>query len=372
MKDEETKKHIVIDNGTSYIKAGFCGEEFPKSVFPTLTGYPKYVHINSRKKFFIGSDAESKRALLNLKSPIEHGEIKDWDEMEKIWGYVFTHELRVDETERNIFITDSPKNPKNHKKKIAQIMFELFCVSGFYVSNPGPLALFSRGVYTGISVDLGGGLCQIVPVLEGNAISKGIICLNYGGKDITEYMSKILNDPEERFKADTEKGIINEIKEKSCYVASNFEEELKNVKPFDYELPDSSHIIVKDQRIRCPEVLFKPWMLNKNGKGIVKECYDSINKCDTNLRKKLYRDILLSGGNSMFKGLPKRFTEEIKKLAPDLILKDEINVESPPERKLNVWIGGAILCSISDFESQWVTRNEYEEIGPDILDKNLL
>ena len=91
-------------------------------------------------------------------------------------------------------------------------------------------------------------------------------------------MMKLLTEIGARFSTTAEKEIVKAITEKACYVALDFEKELKSVEPFDYELPDSQHIAVKDQRIRCPEALFKPAIVGKEGSCIGQTCYDSIQK----------------------------------------------------------------------------------------------
>lgn len=132
------------------------------------------------------------------------------------------------------------------------------------------------------------------------------------------------------------------------------------MKDFDYELPDGTQVNIKDQRIICPEALFKPSIIGRDGNGIGQSCYYSIEKCDIDIKKELYNCVCLSGGNSMFKGFPERLKKEMKVLAPES-MKEEIKIFSPPERKFSVWIGGSILSSISTFESMWITKSEYEE-----------
>ena len=97
------------------------------------------------------------------------------------------------------------------------------------------------------------------------------------------------------------------IKEKACYVALDFEKELINVKSFEYELPDCHHVVIKDQRIRCPEALFKPSMLGKEGNGFGEICNESIQKCSKDIRKDLYNNIVLSGVTTLFNGFTERF-----------------------------------------------------------------
>ena len=366
---EEGKPHIIIDNGTGYCKAGLSGEEGPRAVFPACVGYPKYqsgMVGGDKKEFFVGADAEAKRGVLKLNYPIEHGVVNNWDDMEKIWGHVFTNELRVAPEEHNVMLTEAPMNPKENREKMAQIMFETFNVPGLYIAIQAVLSLYSAGKFTGIVADSGDGVTHFVPIFDGYSLPHAVIRLDLAGRDLTEFMMKLLTETGQRFSTTAEKEIVKAIKEKSCYVALDFEEELKSVEPFDYELPDGTHVIVKDQRIRCPEALFKPSMVGKEGNGIGQTCYDSIQKCDIDVRKDLYNCVVLSGGTSMYNGLPERLTKEIKALAPES-MKEEVKVIASPERKFAVWIGGSILSSISTFESMWITKTEYEESGATIV-----
>ena len=365
----EGKPHVIIDNGTGYCKAGLSGEEGPRAVFPACVGYPKYASGmvgGDKQEFFVGADAEAKRGVLKLNYPIEHGVVNNWDDMEKIWGHVFTNELRVDPVEHNVMLTEAPMNPKENREKMAQIMFETFNVPGLYIAIQAVLSLYSAGKFTGIVADSGDGVTHFVPIFDGYSLPHAVIRLDLAGRDLTEYMMKLLTETGQRFSTTAEKEIVKAIKEKSCYVALDFEEELKSVEPYDYELPDGTHVIVKDQRIRCPEALFKPSMVGKEGNGIGQTCYDSIQKCDIDVRKDLYNCVVLSGGTSMYNGLPERLTKEIKALAPES-MKEEVKVIASPERKFAVWIGGSILSSISTFESKWITKTEYEESGATIV-----
>ena len=367
-EEDEGKPHVVIDFGTCYTKAGLSEEEGPRTVFPSMVGYPKFTVGIGEKKDFIGKDAEAKRGVLKLNYPIEHGVVNNWDDAEKIMGYTFTNELIVAPEEHNIMITESPNNCEENMEKISQMMFETFNVRGLYIANSAILSLLSAGKFTGIVIESGGDLTHFVPIYDSTVISHAYIYENYAGKDLTLFLMKHLNDVDHEFVKPDEKEIVESIKEKVCYVALDFEEKLKCIEPFDYELPDGAHVIIKDQRIRCPEVLFKPDMINKDGVGIAKACYNSIQKCDLDKRKDLYNNIVLSGGNSMFNGLKERLIKEIKYLAPES-MKEEVSVIASPERKIAAWIGGSILSSSPYFENSWITKTEYEEEGANIVHK---
>ena len=360
----EIKQHIVIDNGTGFCKAGFSGEKIPKIIIPSLVGYPKYASGRvgvDKKQFFVGSEAEAIKGVLNINNPIEHGVVNNWDDIEKIWKFIFSNGLKVDPVEYNIMLTETPMNPKENREKMTQIMFESFNAKGLYIASEPVLSLYSLGKYSGISADFGTHISYFVPIFFGCPIPLAVYRLNFAGKDLTEYMMRLLDENGQRFSTTAEKEIINNIKEKSCYVALDYEEELKNIREFNYELPDGNKIALKEERIKCPEILFKPNIIGKEVDGIGKTCYDSVQKCNPDIRKDLYNNIVLSGGTSMFRGLQERFSKEIKNFITDS-MKEEVNVNASDERKFAVWTGGSIL-SKSFSDSIWITKEEYEEYG---------
>eukprot|EP00180_Rhodochaete_pulchella_P002525 Plantae.Rhodophyta-Rhodochaete_pulchella.ctg3872.p4 GENE.Plantae.Rhodophyta-Rhodochaete_pulchella.ctg3872~~Plantae.Rhodophyta-Rhodochaete_pulchella.ctg3872.p4 ORF type:complete len:106 (+),score=24.76 Plantae.Rhodophyta-Rhodochaete_pulchella.ctg3872:365-682(+) len=98
--------------------------------------------------------------------------------------------------------------------------------------------------------------------------------------------------------------------------------------------------------------------------GMHLTAYNSIMKCDIDIRKDLYNNCVMSGGTTMFAGIAQRVQKEIETLAPSSM---KIKVIAPPERQYSVWIGGSILASLSTFQQMWVSKNEYDEMGPSIV-----
>ena len=366
--------HVIIDNGTGFIKAGFSGEEGPRSVFPSLIGRPKSQGImigSEQKEYFIGQQAEEKRGVLILSYPIEHGIVQDWDDMEKIWEHTFTNELRVNPDERNCMLTEAPMNPKFNREKMTSIMFDTFNVPSLYIAIQAILSLYSAGKFTGIVCDSGDGVTHFVPIFDGYALPHSIGRINLAGRDLTDYLVKILSERGYNMTTSAEREIVKEVKEKLCYVAIDFDDELQASKTgaskeANYELPDGNVITLGSERFRCPEVLFRPSLLGKEFGGIHEQTYQSIMKSDIDVRRELYQNVILSGGTTLYSGLPERLSREIQKLAPQAI-KSIVKVIAVPERKYCVWIGGSILSSISTFDTMWITKEEYLDAGPAIV-----
>lgn len=131
-----------------------------------------------------------------------------------------------------------------------------------------------------------------------------------------------------------------------------------------YELPDGNIISVHTERFRCPEVLFQPSLVGKEAMGIHDTTFQSIMKCDVDIRRDLFSNVVLSGGSTMMPGIGERMTKELSALAPSTV---RIKVITPPERKYSVWIGGSILSSLSTFQQMWISKAEYDEQGPTIV-----
>ncbi|POM81672.1 Actin-like protein [Phytophthora palmivora] len=215
-------------------------------------------------------------------------------------------------------------NTSTNRERMTQIMFETFNVPAMYENIQAVLSLNASGY----------------------ALPHAIVRLDLAGRDLTDYMMKILTERGHSFTTTAQREIVRDIKEKLTYVAMEFDVEMEkaaqsSVLDKTYELPDGNVIVIGNERFRTPEVLFKPSMIGRECSG-VHEC--------------AFQTIRVGIGDRMMK--------EMTKLAPAAM---KVKIITPPERKYSVWIGGSILASLATFQHMWITKTEYDESGPSIV-----
>jgi actin-related protein len=290
--------------------------------------------------------------------------------MEKIWHHTFFVELRVQPDEHPVLLTEAPLNPKVNREKMTQIMFETFNVPGLYVAIQAVLSLYSAGRTTGIVCDSGDGITHTVPIYEGFSIPHAVSRIELAGRDLTNFLAKLLLERGYSFTSSAELDIVRDIKEKLCFVALDFDAAMKqsaDSSTFEknYELPDGKIITIGNQRFRCPEFLFQPLEMGGRELDSIQDLtYTSIQQSDVDVRRDLYQNIILSGGTTMYEGIGERLLKEIENKAPKAVT---VKVIASPDRKYAVWRGGSTLTSLSTFASMWITKQDYDEHGASIV-----
>ena len=353
---------VVIDSGSGTCKVGFSGEDTPRAVFPCVTGRSLDSCHTSWKRRIVGKEAQQKRDVLNLEYPIERGICTRWDAIEDIWHHAFYNELRVAPEECPVLLTEPVLNPGANSEKMRQIMFETFSTPLFCMRVQPELSLYSSGRVSGIVFESGDGISQSVPIIDGLALPYAILRVNLAGRDLTNLLEKMLAERG----VFIERDVVCDIKEKLCYVAADFGRKTQSFGlEKNYVLPDGKVVTVGNEQFRCPEALFQPSLLGVESVGIHQTTYETIMKCDEDLRKELYANVLMTGGSTMFPGVIHRMEEEIATLAPPTM---KVQIVSHPQAKCSAWVGGSMLASLPILQdSFWITKEQYDESGPCIV-----
>jgi len=383
----DTPQAIILDNGSGTIKAGFAGDGEPRLVLPTALGVLKEgKHCQARPQghgggvgFVLGTEVEADdlmaAGLHTLSRPIEHGAVKDWEDVEHLWRHAFT-QLGAADGGFPVLVTEPPLSATTHREQMVTLLFEEFNVASVHIALSGAMSLYATGSRTGLVVEVGDGVGQVVPIFEGFVLPHAVQRLDLGGRDLTEYFVRLLY--KERgcaFQSGASRWAAKSMKEQLCYVTQHYKSDWATAHDHPdlertFALPDGSALILAgSERFRCPEALFQPSLLGMEASGIHDLAFQAITKCDMDVQKGLASNIVLSGGTMMFQGMRERMLKELTSLAPPSLL---MKVTMPPSPRDAAFVGGSILASVEDVQRCWLTKKEYDEHGVSIIHSRCL
>ncbi|ODV91485.1 hypothetical protein CANCADRAFT_71682 [Tortispora caseinolytica NRRL Y-17796] len=379
---------IVLDQGTGFVKIGRGGSNFPDHVFPSIVGRPilraeERIGDTPIKDIMVGDEANEVRTMLDVSYPMENGIIRNWEDMGHLWNYAFYDKMKIDPRGQKVVLTEPPMNPLSNREKMCEVMFEQYGFHGVYVAIQAVLALYAQGLSSGVVVDSGDGVTHIVPVYESVVLNHLTKRLDVAGRDVTRHLISLLLRRGYAFNRTADFETIRQVKEALCYISYDLKldkhlAEETTVLVESYELPDGRVIRVGQERFEAPECLFQPDLVDVEQPGIAEMLFNTIQSADVDVRSSLYKAIVLSGGSSMYPGLPSRLEKELKQLWLSRVLhgdkerlsKFKVRIEDPPRRRHMVFLGGAVLANImKDNDNLWVTADEWAEQGPRVLSK---
>jgi centractin len=364
-----SKTPIIIDIGTSSIKAGLSGQEKPSLIFPNYFGEMKYSKSvgswkDDDKKHIIGNDCNKYFGVVKLKYPLSHGIFNNSEDISSIFEYIYSNlDMSITEIkEHPVLIAEPLLNPQENRRNIAKVLFDTYKIEQIFFASQPILSLFSTSSTSGAVLESGDGVTQSCIIYEGYTIPGSYKRINLGGKEVTEYLQYLLNKKGHELRNSDGFQITKKIKEELCEIYSPENE--NKLEPKNYTLPDDSILEIGDERRLAPEILFNPLIREYEYPGIQEILAESINKTNVDLKLQLYGSILLSGGNTNIKGMKERIYKEIKKLAPK---KAKIRLHTPSNPENCCWIGGNIISSLEISKEMWISVKEYMEKGENIL-----
>lgn len=428
--DATGRPAVVIDNGTGYTKMGYAGNVEPCFIVPTavalsrsmaaggaaaLAGWsPMQFHsagVMADLDFFIGNEALSvaRTGAYLLSNPIRHGQVDNWDAMERFWQQCVFNYLRCDPEDHFFLLTESPLTPPEHREYTAEIMFETFNVAGLYIAVQAVLALTAgftatpHAPLTGVVVDAGDGVTHVVPVVDGYVIGSAIRSIPIAGRDVTAFVQQLMRERGEPVPPEDAMEVARKVKEQHAYTCADIVKEFgkHDREPDKYRRLWSANSSKTGQaytadvgyeRFLGPEIFFSPEIYSSDFTVPLPEVVDHcIQGSPIDTRRALYKNIVLSGGSTMFKDFGRRMQRDVKKLvdsrgasstasaaslqgatppAESKAKAVEVAVISHHMQRFAVWFGGSVLASTPNFHAACHTKAEYEECGPSICRTN--
>lgn len=424
---------IVLDNGTGYTKMGFAGNSDPSFVFPTAIatrstaagssgaagsrpsvpskpgGLSSSSSLASKRgiedlDFFIGDEAYANAKTYQVDQPIRHGLIENWDHMERFWEQCIFKYLRAEPEDHYFMLTEPPLNPPENRENTAEIMFESFNIKGLYIAVQAVLALAASWTsnkvtdrtLTGTVIDSGDGVTHVIPVAEGYVIGSAIKHIPIAGRDITYFVQQLLRERGEAANIPPEdsRRVAEKIKEDYSYVCQDIVREFRRYDedPYKYfERFQGEHTVTGRQytvdvgyeRFLAPEIFFNPEIASSDFLTPLPEVVDGvIQQSPIDVRRGLYKNIVLSGGSTMFQHFGQRLKKDLRTIVDQRLAASEtasgslmrssgleVNVISHKMQRYAVWYGGSLLGSLPDFYSYCYNKQDYEEHGPSIVRK---
>ncbi len=420
---------LVIEWGSESVRAGFAGDDAPRAVFPTIVGRPRHKGVIvgvGVKAFYVGDEAQSKRGILNNRRPFVDGIVNDWDDMECLCHHTFYDELRIAPEEHPLLFIESPLTRKKEKEKRTQIMFETFSVPALCAVPSAEMVMLAAGRSSGVVLELGHGRARAVPVWEGRVVRDAVMEANASGELLTRRLNRMLEWNRGLSFTSSELAIVELCKKQICFVSQNCDnEDVMDEKTFEYiRNRPWGFFMVGSEQFHCPESLFRPdlespyfgdlpelklswqrvrllWIgrvdcestlfgVSKDVMRLIerecvgKEFYRSlrvldrdvsiqemtamaISKCAIDNRATLWKNVLLTGGTSLFRGLYERLKKELLAVAPPCM---NVEILAPPERLHWAWIGGSKFASQSGFAEMCISKADYDEMGANAVHRD--
>ena len=403
----------VLDAGTGYTKLGFAGNTEPQYIFPSSIAVRESAKVGDAAArrvtkgvddldFYIGDDASEKPGYA-VKYPIRHGVVEDWDLMERFYEQCIFKYMRAEPEDHFFLLTEPPLNSPENREFTAEIMFESFNAPGLYIAVQAVLALAaswtSRQVgertLTGTVIDSGDGVTHVIPVAEGYVIGSCIKHIPIAGRDITYFVQQLLRDRETGIPPEQSLETAKLVKERFGYICPDVAKEFnkydtqpdKWMKKYEGINPINKQkwsIDVGYERFLGPEIFFHPEFSNPDFTVPISETVDTcVQNCPIDVRRPLYKNIVLSGGSTMFKDFGRRLQRDVKRVVDArLRLSEElssgrikpkpmdVNVITHHMQRYAVWFGGSMLASTPEFYQVCHTKKDYDEKGPSIARHN--
>jgi len=413
---------LVVDVGSSSVKAGLSGENLPACVMPSNVSSSKWPRTVESYEAYSGENVGSRSSAVtapasewgvNDSSATHHavtrGKITDWDGLEKVWHNTLQDLVLTTAEPLSTMIVESSKTTTSDRCRWAELLFEKYNVPSVGFGNSSVFCIFAAGRTTGLAVECGAGITSTVPVYEGLALKHAAVVIDYGGQDISANLKRLLN----------ERNIPIDLAE-----AKNLKERMARVNPLlglglgagaavaaaaavkttttttqtsieaedsTFFLPDGTEVTVPTKIFyECTQPLFKgSFVYPPKGEevhpaavppaGLTAQVVESWSLCDDSVRRDLIQNVIMAGGTSLLNGLGDRLGKELASKVTQVSTEGGRNNSFQPyearvmptqsyseagytsQRKFAPWVGASILASLESFKDLRISRQEWDE-----------
>ncbi|CCX34003.1 actin family [Pyronema domesticum] len=407
---------LVLDPGQCWTRAGFAGEDTPKTVIPSHYGYVN--GGDEGKKYYFGdNDVHALRPGMEIANPMADGIVADWDVAPQLWKYALTSRLTTELSEHPLLITEPVWNTPKNREKTAEIAFEDFDVPAFYLAKSAVCAGFASGKPTALVIDIGASNISVTPIHDGIVLKKGSVRTPLGGDFISNQIRshfaangiplsahyqvqskmpvevgkpaeatlrqfKSGEEPTESWKAFQEERVLTEFKECTAQVWAGPgpvpAQGTEGIGGRTFEFPDGYNLVFGAERFRITEGIFAPRQMLIHGEiphpdpettqGFGGMVFSAVRDVDIEIKPHILNNTVVTGSGSLLYGLNDRINNEMANVFPGPRVRLTASGNST-ERSYASWLGGSILASLGSFHQLWVSKKEYEEHGPGIVEK---
>jgi centractin len=323
----------------------------------------------------VGRKVTEHRGALLLSHPVAHGCVRDWAELELLWRAALEEARgggggggKGGGEPSPLLLATPAQTPRSAREDAAQRAFESLGVPAVHFAPSATLALYAPGRTTGLVLECGEGVSAATPIYEGFGLPHAGVRCDFGGGEVTALLAALLRRAGVAFSTAAERDAVRELKEAAAFVAPEpgaAEAGAAGAPPAAHHtLPDGTRLALGAELFRAPEVLFNPALAGSEALGLGAAVLAAVARCDLDLRRPLLGAVVLAGGGTALRGLPARVLGEVRRGAP---VDARVRVWAPADRKLLTWLGGSILGSLSTFRGMLVTKEEWDEEGPEAL-----
>ena len=358
MEESSSGCAVVFDFGSLITKFGLSFEEEPKTILSVVSRSPSsgiVTKIDEKPKVGI-------ETVDHLRHPIDHGIVTSFDDLETLMHYCWYTELKVAPEDHPLVVADGIVGPKANREKLTQIAFEHFNVPAFHTTIQHEFSMFYHcGQGTGVVLDLGAGVTWAVPLYQGYALPHAFVRLDLAGNNLDVIMEHMVDE-----KCAIDRKTARQLKEKYGYVCGlNYAAEVHlAMESPDLDktvtLDDGNVVTLSKERFECCEALFQPQRYGFGQQGIHENIYNACMKCDVEIRKDLFSNVIVTGGASKFRFLKDRLQSELSQLTNCAVNVEVIDSNSP-------WKGAAKFASSENFDSLCLSKEQYDESGPSAI-----